>query len=210
MPKDTFFRLSNEKQDRIYEAGLNEFSIRSFNEAKLSNIINNANIPRGSFYQYFTDKKDLYKYIFDKLGKIKLEYMSELISNPDEIPFLDLIRQLYVIGIKYATNNPKAVLMAKHLFNTKDIMFDEILGDGIKQANKFYEGYIETDKRLGRINPEIDTKVFASMMSDLISSISFEELKFSNETLDLNNMMDKFDKKLFIIEKGILTGDKNV
>lgn len=210
MPKDTYLRLSKEKQDRIYEAALNEFSKRNFNEAKLSNIIKEAKIPRGSIYQYFEDKKDLYKYIFDRLGQVKIEYMSDLIPNSEEIPFLDLIRQLYVIGIKYASENPKAVKMAKFLFNSSDSMFDEILGDGLKQANKFYEGYIETDKRLGRINPDIDTKVFAAMMSELITNISLDELKLEKDTINLENMLDKFDKKLFIIEKGILTGDKNV
>lgn len=210
MPKDTYLRLSKEKQDRIYEAALNEFSKRNFNEAKLSNIIKEAKIPRGSIYQYFEDKKDLYKYIFDRLGQVKIEYMSDLIPNSEEIPFLDLIRQLYVIGIKYASENPKAVKMAKFLFNSSDSMFDEILGDGLKQANKFYQGYIETDKRLGRINPDIDTKVFAAMMSELITNISLDELKLEKDTINLESMLDKFDKKLFIIEKGILTGDKNV
>ncbi len=210
MPKDTFIRLSKEKQDRVFDAALNEFSKRSYNETKLSTIIKEAKIPRGSFYQYFEDKLDLFKYVFNRLGEKKLWYMKDLIHNPDEIPFLDLIRQLYVIGIRYAIDNPKGVKMAMYLYTSNDFIFEEILGNGLKQAKEFYAGYIETDKKLGRINPEIDTEIFSAMMTDLITSISFDEMKQGNVNLDFDKMMDKFDKKLFIIEKGIHIGDENV
>ncbi len=210
MPKDTFSRISIEKQNRIFEAALNEFSKRSFNESKLSNIIKQAMIPRGSFYQYFENKKDLYKFVLSRLGEIKLEYMKDLIHNPDEIPFLELIRTLYINGLKFSVANPKAISMMMHLFSSNDLLFEEIMSEGLKTAKQFYRGYIESDMKLGRINPEIDTVVFADMMIDLINSISFEELKLGNKNINFNNMLDKFDKKIFILKKGILTGDQNV
>lgn len=210
MPKDTFTRLSEEKQTRIFDAALNEFSVKSFNESKLSNVIKEAKIPRGSFYQYFENKIDIYKYVFNKLGEIKLGYMKDLIHNPDEIPFLHLIRELYKIGIKYAMDNPKAVQMVMHLFASKDEMFEEIMKDGLDQAKGFYRGYIESDKLLGRINPDIDTDVFSEMVMNIINFISFDELRLGNENIDYDSMLNKFDKKMFILEKGILTGGKNV
>lgn len=210
MPKNTFTRLNKEKQNRIFEAALNEFSIRSFNEAKLSNVIKEAKIPRGSFYQYFENKLDIYKYVFYKLGQIKLEYMKDIIHNPDEIPFLDLFRELYIIGLKYAVDNPKAIKMAMYLYSSRDLAFDEIMSDGIAQAKQFYRGYIKSDKKLGRINADIDTDVFSEMMMNMINNISFEELKLGNENINYDKMLDKFNKTIFILEKGILTGDKHV
>ena len=210
MPKDTFTRLNTEKQNRIFYAALNEFSIKNFNESNLSNIIKEALIPRGSFYQYFENKFDLYKYIFDKLGQIKLEYMKDLIHNPDEIPFLDLIKELYIIGLKYAVDNPKAVKMVMYLYSSRDMVFEEIMGEGLEKAKLFYKGYIESDIKLGRINPDIDSDVFAEMMMNLINNISFDEFRIGNENINYDKMLDKFNKKIFILEKGILTGGKNV
>ena len=40
----------------IIDAAINEFSLRSYDEAKISNIIRDSKIPRGSLYQYFIDK----------------------------------------------------------------------------------------------------------------------------------------------------------
>ena len=69
MPKSTFFNLNEEKRIKIEKALKTEFSRGSFEEASVSNIVTNAQIPRGSFYQYFEDKEKmplsiLYKNLF--------------------------------------------------------------------------------------------------------------------------------------------------
>lgn len=65
MPKDTFFHLNQEKKDRIISAAKKEFSTHLLHKSRVSNIIEDAKIPRGSFYQYFDDLEDLFYYIID-------------------------------------------------------------------------------------------------------------------------------------------------
>jgi TetR/AcrR family transcriptional regulator len=62
MPKDTFFNLDEAKRNRIFEAAVDEFSQRRFSEASINQVVKNAGISRGSFYQYFQNKEDLYLY----------------------------------------------------------------------------------------------------------------------------------------------------
>lgn len=62
MPKETFFHLTDEKKSRIMSAAKKEFSRVPLSEASIARIIKDAEIPRGSFYQYFEDKEDLYFY----------------------------------------------------------------------------------------------------------------------------------------------------
>lgn len=64
MPTETFFNLPKEKQQRILDAAKKEFSRASLKDASIANVIKDAEIPRGSFYQYFKDKEDLYYYYF--------------------------------------------------------------------------------------------------------------------------------------------------
>lgn len=63
MPKQTFLNLPQEKQRRLLKAGFEEFSRVPAIDASISNIIKLAEIPRGSFYQYFEDKYDLQAYL---------------------------------------------------------------------------------------------------------------------------------------------------
>lgn len=69
MPKETFFNLAKEKQERILSAARIEFSRADLKDASVNQIIKLADIPRGSFYQYFEDKEDLYFYYLSNLGK---------------------------------------------------------------------------------------------------------------------------------------------
>lgn len=69
MPKPTFFRLPDEKRQRLMDAAVKEFTRAPFAKASVSNIIQTAGIPRGSFYQYFEDKQDIFFYMLEELGE---------------------------------------------------------------------------------------------------------------------------------------------
>lgn len=69
MPKETFLNLAADKQERIMAAAKIEFSRVSLQDASIAKIIKLAGISRGSFYQYFEDKEDLYYYYFESLRK---------------------------------------------------------------------------------------------------------------------------------------------
>ena len=63
MPSSTFLNLPAQKQEKLLEAATREFSQRPYNEASINQIIKDAGIPRGSFYMYFTDKEELFRYV---------------------------------------------------------------------------------------------------------------------------------------------------
>ena len=55
MPKETFFGIDKEKQNRIIQAAIKVFSSHNYNDSSINEVIKLAKIPRGSFYQYFED-----------------------------------------------------------------------------------------------------------------------------------------------------------
>lgn len=81
MPKPTFFRLPEEKRARLLSAAWGEFTRASLSEASISRIIEAAKIPRGSFYQYFEDKDDLFFYLPESLRGDYETFMSRLLLN---------------------------------------------------------------------------------------------------------------------------------
>ncbi|MCH5462636.1 TetR/AcrR family transcriptional regulator [Lactobacillus sp. LC28-10] len=64
MVSSTFKNLPAEKQSRIRQALLTEFSQYPLAEAQVARIVKNANIARGAFYKYFEDLTDAYNYEF--------------------------------------------------------------------------------------------------------------------------------------------------
>ena len=81
MPTQTFFRLPEEKRARLMAAAWEEFTRVSLAEASINRIIHSAQIPRGSFYQYFEDKEDLFFYLLDALYKECLVLAGEALSE---------------------------------------------------------------------------------------------------------------------------------
>lgn len=67
MPSATFFNLPEEKRQRLIEAAWDEVTAVSFDKVSINRIIQNANISRGSFYQYFTDKSDLLHFLLEQV-----------------------------------------------------------------------------------------------------------------------------------------------
>lgn len=63
MPTRTFFDLDPARRDRLVHEAIAEFSERTYAEASLSQIAKRTQIAKGSFYQYFADKLDLYRWL---------------------------------------------------------------------------------------------------------------------------------------------------
>ncbi len=105
MPKQTFFNLDTAKQEAILSAALEEFSAHSFREASVNTIVQKAQISKGSLYQYFEDKKDLYLYLIECAGRVKLDHLQSYapIGFDD---FYEGFSALMIHGAKFTLENP--------------------------------------------------------------------------------------------------------
>jgi AcrR family transcriptional regulator len=202
LPTATFHNLDDEKKQRIIDASFKEFAKMPYDLVKLSAIIKNSRIPRGSFYQYFKDKKDLYVYLFDLISIKKLEYMGDILPNPEKTPFLELFRILYQRGLEFAIENPIYYKAFKYLFDTRGLIYNELVGDGLEVAKEFYISYVETDKKLGRIRHDIDSALLADLFISATTNIAFDELS-KNDKIDKVKMLQRIDSLIQILKKGI-------
>ena len=68
MPTATFFRLPQEKRERLMDACWAELSRVRFSDVSINRIVSAARIPRGSFYQYFggkDSKEELFRFFLE-------------------------------------------------------------------------------------------------------------------------------------------------
>lgn len=78
MPKPTFLNLPDEKRNRIVELALDEFSTHPYRQASLSRIVARAGIAKGSMYQYFENKLDLYQWLVtEELERRREEWLQQ-------------------------------------------------------------------------------------------------------------------------------------
>src|SRR5699024_12234945 len=83
MTKQYMYKLSEEKQETLIQDSKNELSRVPLNEASIANIVKNAHIPRGSFYQYFDDKEDAFFYLLELETKANREKFIFLLKQTE-------------------------------------------------------------------------------------------------------------------------------
>lgn len=81
MCMETFRRLPEEKRTRFLEAAWEEFTRVSFAEASTNQIVRRAGVPRGSFYQYFRDKEDLFIYLMTQARDHFIELYAKIMER---------------------------------------------------------------------------------------------------------------------------------
>lgn len=102
MPKQTFLSLPEDKQNTLIESAKKEFSRVPLHEASISNIIKDAGIPRGSFYQYFEDKEDLYYYLLNQVAQENNKKMNSILQEKKGNLFEALVEQFrYMISLRH-------------------------------------------------------------------------------------------------------------
>lgn len=90
MPTPTFFRLPPERRDPLVHEAIAEFSERTYAEASLTRLAARAGIPKGSFYQYFADKLDLYRWLVtEEAPRRKREFVSAVRADGDFWAYLE-------------------------------------------------------------------------------------------------------------------------
>jgi len=99
MPKDLFFTLSKEKQSKIINAAIDEFSKEVYQEASINQIVKKGEISRGSFYQYFDDKDDLYFYILENIIKVAVSSITIHKIETTQVSILSANRALFIFNL---------------------------------------------------------------------------------------------------------------
>ena len=124
MPTETFFKLPEEKKNRIDEASIKEFTRVPIEEVSIKNIVEEAGIARGSFYQYFRSKSDLLDFILKKDFDL-MEYfiIQSLEKNNGDIfqVFIELFD--YVVEEIFTKENIEFHKKFFENLKTKDNMF---------------------------------------------------------------------------------------
>lgn len=133
-----FEKLPEEKKKKIIDACIKEFSKNGYVNASTNNIVLNAGISKGSLFNYFDNKKNLYLYILDYAINFYVNLMLKKmdINNPD---ILKRILEWAELKLSIAMEQP----IAYQFFATAFINIPEELKTDIEiRYNKLYaEGY---------------------------------------------------------------------
>ncbi len=203
MPTDTFYNLKTEKKERVIEAIIKELSSHTYEHINLSNIVRDSGIARGSFYQYFSDKDDLFMYFFQYIGEKKAAMYQDLFDPRTELSFLERFKRMYLRGFEFAKAYPKLVAAGYNMMQSKAFMDTDLMKSSIEQGILYFENLIKIDQEKGIIRKTIDANLLASMILDYMNKMTFESYIHPQQGMD--NIIQYVNMIADILQKGIET-----
>lgn len=169
-----FNNLKPEKQKQIINAAIKEFVRNGFEKASTNEIVKRANISKGSLFNYFNSKKDLYLYL--------IEYSSKAIVNLNEeidLSETDLFKRIERVALQKFYVQQKYPQAFEFLASTKQEESVEVK-DIIKQ----------------RLNP-----IYNQAINKLYKDIDYSKFR---EGVDIQKAIEIFNWTMFGVgEKGL-------
>ena len=209
MPKQTFLNLPEEKRNHIVNIAIDEFMEYGLENASTNRIVEKSGISKGSFYQYFDDKQDVFMYLVSMLEDEKMEYFKDKKPPSMNMDAFEYYRWMVKTGMAFNSTNPKLAQAISRVLLGERLFYSKYFADAREKTKAFFENMIESAIERGEIDPSIDVELAVMVMETWQNTITtyildegmkqedFMAWVYSAET------QEKIDKLLYVMEYGL-------
>ena len=199
MPKETFLKLSNEKQQKVLDAAKKEFARVPIENVSIKNIVEDADIARGSFYQYFESKEDLLVYLL----KEKAEQVSNKVKEKFQETDGDLFETyifLYDMAIENFMKKEDEDLYKQIFINIKSS--DESIFDLMKNTKP--KDVIKYGDLLNTKNLKIENQQDFMVICEMLNAITRKSIIKNFKGVSKEECRSTFLKEIEYLKYGII------
>lgn len=167
MPTATFFGLADERRERLVDEAITEFAERSYSEASLSQIVLRAGIAKGSVYQYFEDKFDLYRWLLtEEVPRRKRAFLS---AGPVQADFWAQLETTIERGMAFLVEHPRlARISAAAAHPASDTQVRGLHRSICEAGTTELQALLARGLKRGALAPGVDVPVATRFVSAII------------------------------------------
>jgi len=192
MPKETFNNLPDEKRDQIIQVAMIEFSDNPYHVASISNIVRKSGIAKGSFYQYFEDKQDLYRTLLELSMQKKQQLMKQLPTPDPSADLFAYFRWQFLSTVIFEIRYPLLSLISFRAF-IEEVPFQEMTEELRRRGTtQFFKQLISQGALHGDVAVWVDPDVAAF----LLETVFYQFGKYFINRLGLSED-DDLDMRIF-------------
>lgn len=207
MPKQTFLNLPEEKRKAFTEIALDEFANHDYKTASVSKIVEKAGIAKGSVYQYFDDKQDLFMYLLDVSNREMMGFIQQATPPNPDADFFELLRWQMSATVQASQKYPIHARLARRAYASPLPFHEEILEEAKKLRQEHFRAMTAQAQSSGRLNPRLDPAIVSFMVQGLINDLGpFLQSKFGERGHDwvaLPEVSEVFDQVIEVLKCGL-------
>jgi len=177
MPKPTFHNLPEPKRRRLIEAALDEFATQPYANASLDRIAANAEVSKGSLYQYFEDKADLYQHLV--LTELAARRTAALVPAAATGTFFERIEAMFLAGLSTFLADPRAASLGARIYENSSEPITRAISDQARaRGAAFFREQLAAAVDRGEVRDDIDLDIAARMVATLAGPGIIDALAF--------------------------------
>lgn len=214
MPTQTFFNLPEAKRQAFIQAAIDEFADNDYANASITRIVARIGIAKGSVYQYFQDKQDLYLYLLDLAAQEKLALLRDARPPDPGMSIFAYLRWLLSTGAQFQLAHPRLAQVAYRALYGDMPFHDETLVRMKTAAYEYIGQLVEQGLDRGDIAPDIDPELAVFVIHSLsmeLGNFIFKQQGIDPTVLGQGNMhvfdtpeiLQIFDQLVHILEHGL-------
>ncbi|RJQ87346.1 MAG: TetR/AcrR family transcriptional regulator [Desulfobacteraceae bacterium] len=166
MPKETLFKIAAEKREHLLREAALLFAERGFNQTDVAELAGRAGVAKGSIYNYFENKEDLYLYVC----RDGMERSRRAVYG-DMDPEWDVYRQVEHIfrqGARFVLAYPEYLILYDNISSAGMDRFSEQMSLEVEKFTADYlKRLIRRDMELGRVRNDVDVNWSAFFINSL-------------------------------------------
>jgi AcrR family transcriptional regulator len=209
LPKQTFHNLPKEKRELITNAAIEEFAEYGFEAASINRIVANSGIAKGSFYQYFEDKMDVFRHLIDELSREKAEFFKDKHPPAQGQSVFEYFRWMIKSGMEFNSAYPRMVQGVSRVLFVEGLYYGKFFEEHHKLATNAFTAMIKQAMKLGEVDPSIDVELAVMVMETWSNAITTYILNEGMKQKDIMKWVrsaktqEKIDKLLYVMEYGL-------
>ncbi len=167
--RPTFTNLSTDKQDRILDAAIEEFSRWGYEKASINRMVDRLGIAKGSIFQYFGSKKNLYFHIFDYAVSLVKRTLKKVKAETEGDDCFARLSKSLQAGIQFIQRYPRIYQIYLKMLFQEDFPFRADLLRTIRLFSIDYlRPIVEEGIRRGELRPDLDPELAAFLLDAVL------------------------------------------
>ena len=167
MPKQTFFNLPTHKREHITRCAVSEFARQGYKQASISRIVADAGIAKGSFYQYFEDKDDLFLHIvFTEIGSLKLATYEQECGRLAGLDLSQFLRQVAKAQLEAFRGQPELLRISIDLLHISpgEPVYEKLMQSAQSAQSAVFLPLIQQKIKQGEIDSRVNPRLLNYML----------------------------------------------